>query len=396
MENYNYPDIMVLGSTGSVGTQAIDVAQKENIKVKALSADKNSVLVEKQARALGVSACAMNDASAAKDLKERLSDTNIKVYSGKDGICEMIRNVSSTNGYPVTAINSIVGGAGLKPTLAVLESGNKLALANKESLVVGGHKVMALANEKNTEILPVDSEHSAIFQCLRAGKSQEIKKILLTASGGPFFGYNKEQLKNITVERALAHPTWKMGAKITIDSATLMNKGFEVIEAVHLFGVSPENVQVIVHRESIIHSAIEYIDNSIIAQMSKPDMRHCVQYALTHPHRAYGVTEELDLFSIGKLTFAKPDTDTFSLLKLATDAISIGGAVPGVLNFANEVAVAAFLNREISFTGIFELVEKTVEHYKYSSNITDIDDILLVCDEAQIYAKKLITDKAVR
>ena len=395
MENYNYPEIMVLGSTGSVGTQAIDVAQKENIKVKALSADKNSCLVEKQARALGVCACAMNDTDAAKDLKARLSDTDIKVYSGKEGICEMIHNVSSANGNPMTAINSIVGGAGLGPTLAVLESGKKLALANKESLVVGGHTVMALAKEKNTEILPVDSEHSAIFQCLRSGKTQEIKKILLTASGGPFFGYNKEQLQDITVEKALAHPTWKMGAKITIDSATLMNKGFEVIEAVHLFGVKPENVQVVVHRESIIHSAIEYIDNSIIAQMSKPDMRHCVQYALTHPHRTYGVTEELDLFSVGKLTFAKPDTNTFTLLKLAIDAVSIGGAVPGVLNFANEVAVAAFLNREISFLGISELVEKTVDHYRYSSSITNIDEILSVCDEAQIFAKKLITDKAV-
>lgn len=396
MERYNYPEIMVLGSTGSVGTQAIDVAKKENIKVRALSADKNSKLVEMQARELGVSACAMNDENAAKDLRERLSDTDIKVYSGKDGICEMIHEVSSTNGLSMTAINSIVGGAGLKPTLAVLESGHKLALANKESLVVGGHKVMELAKENNTEILPVDSEHSAIFQCLRAGKQQEIKKILLTASGGPFFGYNKEQLKDITVERALAHPTWKMGAKITIDSATLMNKGFEVIEAVHLFGVQPKNVQVVVHRESIIHSAIEYIDNSIIAQMSKPDMRHCVQYALTHPHRTHGVTEELDLFSIGKLTFAMPDTDTFTLLKLATDAISIGGAVPGVLNFANEVAVDAFLNKKISFIGIFELVENTVDHFRYSANITDINDILEVCDEAQIYAKNLITNKAVR
>ena len=391
MKNFNYPELMILGSTGSVGTQAIDVAMRENIPVLALSADKNSSLIEKQARALSsVRACAMNDVDAARDLKSRLADTNIKVYGGKEGICEMIETVSSDSEKPVTAINSIVGGAGLMPTLSVLKSGKTLALANKESLVVGGEAVMKLAKEKNSEILPVDSEHSAIFQSLRSGNNKEIKKLILTASGGPFFGYNKEQLEGITVERALAHPTWKMGAKITIDSATLMNKGFEVIEAVHLFDVSPDKVEVVVHRESIIHSAVEYIDNSIIAQMSKPDMRHCVQYALTHPMRAEAVTEELDLFSVGKLTFARPDMDTFRLLPLAIKAIKMGGAVPGVLNAANEVAVAAFLNKQISFVGIFELVEKTVEKFSYSSSVHNIEDILKICAEAEAFAKNQI------
>ena len=390
MKNFNYPELMILGSTGSVGTQAIDVAMRENIPVLALSADKNSKLIEEQARTLNVRACAMNDVLAANDLKSRLADTNIKVYGGKEGICEMIESVSSDNGKPVTAINSIVGGAGLMPTLSVLRSGKTLALANKESLVVGGETVMKLAKEKNSEILPVDSEHSAIFQSLRSGSGKEIKKLILTASGGPFFGYNREQLEGITVERALAHPTWKMGAKITIDSATLMNKGFEVIEAVHLFDVSPDKVEVVVHRESIIHSAVEYIDNSIIAQMSKPDMRHCVQYALTHPMRAEAVTEELDLFSVGKLTFARPDMDTFRLLPLAIKAIKMGGAVPGVLNAANEVAVAAFLNKQISFVGIFELVEKTVDKFSYSSSIHDIEDILKICFEAETFAKNQI------
>ena len=390
MKNFNYPELMILGSTGSVGTQAIDVAVRENIPVLALSADKNSKLIEQQARALNVRACAMNSIEASYDLKARLADTNIKVYGGKEGICEMIEAVSSDNGKPVTAINSIVGGAGLMPTLSVLQSGKTLALANKESLVVGGETVMKLAKEKNSEILPVDSEHSAIFQSLRSGNSKEIKKLILTASGGPFFGYNKEQLEGITVERALAHPTWKMGAKITIDSATLMNKGFEVIEAVHLFDVSPDKVEVVVHRESIIHSAVEYIDNSIIAQMSKPDMRHCVQYALTHPMRADAVTEELDLFSTGKLTFARPDMDTFRLLPLAILAIKMGGAVPGVLNAANEVAVAAFLNKQISFVGIFELVEKTVDKFSYSSSIHNIEDILKICCEAETFAKNQI------
>ncbi len=390
MKNFNYPELMILGSTGSVGTQAIDVATRENIPVLALSADKNSSLIEKQARALSVCACAMNDVDAARDLKTRLADTNIKVYGGKEGICEMIETVSSTDQKPITAINSIVGGAGLMPTLSVLQSGKTLALANKESLVVGGEAVMKLAKEKNSEILPVDSEHSAIFQSLRSGDNKEIKKLILTASGGPFFGYNKEQLEGITVERALAHPTWKMGAKITIDSATLMNKGFEVIEAVHLFDVSPDKVEVVVHRESIIHSAVEYIDNSIIAQMSKPDMRHCVQYALTHPQRTKAVTEELDLFSVGKLTFARPDMDTFRLLPLAIKAIKMGGAVPGVLNAANEVAVAAFLNKQISFVGIFELVEKTVDKFSYSSSIHNVEDILKICSEAEAFAKNQI------
>ena len=390
MKNFNYPELMILGSTGSVGTQAIDVAMREHIPVLALSADKNAKLIEEQARALGVRACAMNDVSAANDLKSRLADTNIKVYAGREGICHMIEEVSSDNENPVTAINSIVGGAGLMPTLSVLRSGKTLALANKESLVVGGETVMKLAKEKNSEILPVDSEHSAIFQSLRSGNNKEIKKLILTASGGPFFGYNREQLEGITVERALAHPTWKMGAKITIDSATLMNKGFEVIEAVHLFDVSPDKVEVVVHRESIIHSAVEYIDNSIIAQMSKPDMRHCVQYALTHPQRTEAVTEELDLFSVGKLTFARPDMDTFRLLPLAIRAIKMGGAVPGVLNAANEVAVAAFLNKQISFVGIFELVEKTVDKFSYSSSVHNIEDILKICDEAETFAKNQI------
>ena len=387
MKQFNYPELIILGSTGSVGTQAIDVAIKENIPVLALSADRNSALIEKQARALGVRACAMNDIDAARDLRTRLADTDIKVFTGKEGICEMTESISSNKERPITAINSIVGGAGLLPTLSVLKSGKTLALANKESLVVGGDTVMKLAKENNSEILPVDSEHSAIFQCLRSGSNKEIKKLILTASGGPFFGYNKEQLEGITVERALAHPTWKMGAKITIDSATLMNKGFEVIEAAHLFNVSPDKIEVVVHRESIIHSAIEYIDNSIIAQMSKPDMRHCVQYALTHPLRAEAVTEELDLFSVGKLTFAKPDMETFTLLPLAIKAIKIGGAVPGVLNAANEVAVAAFLNKKISFVGIFELVEKTVDRFAYSSSVHDIEDILKICDEAEAFAK---------
>ncbi|MBQ2249940.1 MAG: 1-deoxy-D-xylulose-5-phosphate reductoisomerase [Clostridia bacterium] len=383
-----YSPLTILGSTGSVGEQAFDVAVKHGIPVRALSANRNAARIEQQARALGVSACAMADESAAKDLKCRLADTGVHVYAGTEGICEMI---SATEGEErETVLNSIIGSAGLAPTLATLHAGKRLALANKESLVCAGEAVMALAREKDLEILPVDSEHSAIFQALRAGDKKSIKRILLTASGGPFYGMTRDQLKEITVERALAHPTWSMGAKITVDSATLMNKGFEVIEAVHLFGVSPQQIEVLVHRESIMHSAVEYSDNSVIAQMSVPDMRLCVQYALTHPARTEAVIPPLDLTAVGKLTFSHPDTETFVLLRLALDAIGKGGALPAVLNAANEVAVAAFLERKLSFVGIFDLVTQTVERLDAAKNTSDIDDILAYDREARAIANEIL------
>lgn len=382
--------MIVLGSTGSVGEQAIDVASKLGVGVNAISAHTNSKRAEQQARKFGVSACAMSDQDAASDLKIRLADTNIKVFSGTDGICEMINSTDTNSEAGQIVENSIVGEAGLLPTMATLKSNKKLALANKESLVVGGEIVMELARANEQVILPVDSEHCAIFQSLRSGKACEIKKIILTASGGPFFGYTKEQLEKITVEEALAHPTWKMGAKITIDSSTLMNKGFEVIEAVHLFGVSSDKIQVTVHRESIIHSAVEYIDNSVIAQMSVPDMRHCVQYALTHPHRMEGPTEELDLFEVGKLTFARPDMETFPLLKIAYDAIKMGGALPAVLNAANEEAVAAFLSHRISYNDIAETVSYTVDSMTYAKDIHDLEGIFSVSAEARRIANTKI------
>ncbi len=387
------PDMIVLGSTGSVGQQAMDVARQLNICVNAISANKDVNTVEKQAREFKVKACALSDEASAKELKYRLSDTNIKVYSGSDGICEMVTNTSSENENGQIVENSILGEAGLKPTLATLKSGKKLALANKESLVVGGETVMKAARESKHEILPVDSEHCAIFQCLRAGNNKEIKNIILTASGGPFFGYSSDILKGVTLEDTLAHPTWNMGAKITVDSATLMNKGFEVIEAVHLFGVKPEQIKVVVHRESIIHSAVEYIDNSIIAQMSVPDMRHCVQYALSHPERCQATTHELDLFSIGKLTFAKPDTETFVLLGKAIEVISKGGALPAVLNASNEEAVAAFLNGKISFSDISKIVCGTLERFEFSKNEHELDEILNIAAESRALANSLINSK---
>ena len=387
----NKPSMIILGSTGSVGEQAVDVALKMQVKVDAISAHKNAKRAEEQARLFGVKACAMSDESAARDLKERLRDTDIKVYGGNDGICEMVAVTDSDNPSGQIVENSIVGEAGLKPTLATLESGKRLALANKESLVVGGEAVMAAAKKSGNEILPVDSEHCAIFECLRAGKKDEIKNIILTASGGPFFNYSKEQLEKVTVKTALAHPTWKMGPKITIDSATLMNKGCEVIEAVYLFGVRPEQVKVVVHRESIIHSAVEYIDNSVIAQMSVPDMRHCVQYALTYPERMSAETQELDLFSVGKLTFAKPDTDTFVLLSKAFDAIKTGGAMPAILNAVNEEAVTAFLDEKISFLNIADIVCEVLDKNAHGADVHSIDDILALAGESRKIARDIIS-----
>lgn len=385
MQENNITKISVLGSTGSVGEQALDVAAKFGYQVNSLSANKNAKRVEEQARRFNVKSVAMADEAAASDLRTRLSDTDIKVYSGDSGICEMI---SADNAE--TIVNSIIGEAGLLPTLAVIDNGARLALANKESLVVAGDIVMSRARERGVEILPVDSEHSAIFQCLKAGRKQEIKKILLTASGGPFYGYTREQLNEITVERALAHPTWKMGAKITVDSATLMNKGFEVIEAAHLFGVSSKNIEVVVHPESIIHSMVEYVDNSVIAQLSVPDMRLCIQYAVTYPQRTEAAINELDLFTISKLTFKRPDTETFSLLKCAIDAIDKGGALPAVLNAANEVAVSAFLNKKIGFYDITESVCDVCERLSKAKDVTTLDSILDYDKEARALAKSIL------
>lgn len=378
-------NIAVLGSTGSVGEQALDVADKFSFNVSAISANKNFKRVEEQARKFGVSYVAMADESAAAELRVRLADTNVKVFSGEDGICQMI-NAEKRD----TVLNSIIGEAGLLPTLAVIDSGARLALANKESLVVAGEIVMKAAREKGVEVLPVDSEHCAIFQCLKSGNNNEVKRILLTASGGPFFGKQVDELKNIRVEEALAHPTWKMGAKITIDSATLMNKGFEVIEAVHLFGVPASKIKVVVHRESIIHSMVEYIDNSVIAQLSVPDMRLCAQYAVTYPQRQPAVIDELDLFEISKLTFAEPDIKTFSLLAYARDCIEKGGALPAVLNAANEIAVAEFLKGNIGFYSITECVCSVVDGMQHAKNEHTLDGIIAADRAAREMARKIL------
>ena len=377
--------ISILGSTGSVGEQGIDVADKFGFEVKSLSANKNYKRVEEQARKFNVSSVAMSDIDAAKELKTRLADTSVKVYAGENGICEMVDAEEND-----VVLNSIIGEAGLLPTLAVIDSGARLALANKESLVVAGEIVKAKAKENNVEILPVDSEHSAIFQCLKCGEKKEVKRIHLTASGGPFFGYKKEQLQDISVEQALAHPTWKMGAKITIDSATLMNKGFEVIEAVHLFDVGVDKINVVVHRESIIHSMVEYIDNSVIAQMSVPDMRLCAQYAITYPERTNAVIDELDLFIVGRLTFAEPDLDSFGLLRCAMECIKAGGALPAVLNASNEIAVAAFLKNKIKFYDITESVTRVVNDMSKARDVHTLEGIIECDREARELTQRIL------
>ena len=389
-EIQGYPDLIILGSTGSVGTQAADVAAAHGIRVRGLSAHRNVEAVEAQARRFLPDCAVMTDPEAAADLRLRLADTPVRVLSGFAGIRDMIGETQTENPHGLTVENSILGEAGLRPTLDTLEAGHRLALANKESLVVGGELVMALSRRTGNEILPVDSEHCAIFQCLRAGERREVRRILLTASGGPFFGYTQEQLARVTKQMTLAHPTWRMGQKITVDSATLMNKGFEVIEAVHLFGVAPEQVQVVVHRESIVHSLVEYVDRSVIAQLSVPDMRHCVQYALTHPHRlpAGDTVGELDLFSVGKLTFCPPDTATFPLLALAVACIRRGGALPAVLNAANEVVVAAFLQDRIGFLQMSDVIERTMRKASFIVN-PSYEDYVATDTEARRLAAEL-------
>ena len=364
--------IGVLGSTGSVGVQTLDVAAHHGIKVDILCADKNIKLMETQARQFKPTYCVMNDLTAAAELKKKLADTDIKVLYGINGISEAINNTSAE-----MIFNSIMGIAGLMPTLILIYAGKDIALANKETLVTAGAIVMREAKANNVKIIPVDSEHSAVFQCLES--ENKIKRILLTCSGGPFYNKKRYDLLTVTPEKALAHPTWNMGAKISIDSATLINKGLEVIEAVRLFGVAPDEVEVLIHRESIIHSMVEYNDNAVIAQLSKPDMRLCIQYALTYPYRHHGQSEQLDLFKIGSLTFVKPDTDTFTLLPLAYEAVKLGGIIPTVLNGANECAVELFLNHKISFTDIFDIVSEAVKNavpYNIPDTAVSIDDII--------------------
>ncbi len=363
--------ISVLGSTGSIGTQALDVARTGGYKVSALAAHSNIKLAEEQVREFMPKIVAMYDEAAASDLKTRLADTSIHVVSGDEGVC-----LAAACEEADTVLNAIVGIAGLRPTMSAIKAKKTLALANKESLVTGGTLVTSAAKENGVPILPVDSEHSAIFQCMQGLPENSLKKIILTASGGPFYNKTKSELEKVTVADALNHPNWSMGRKITIDSATLMNKGFEVIEAVHLFSVSAEDIEVLVHRQSIVHSAVETVDGAVIAQLGTADMRLPIQYALTYPERIPCPCKSLSLSEVGTLTFAKPDRETFPCLDLCIKASLEGGLKTAAVNGANEAAVQLFLEGKISFLQIPELVFRACEAQPQVTNFT-IDDVFL-------------------
>lgn len=354
--------LSILGSTGSIGTQALKVMRGLNkagrmpVRVAVLAAHHNAELLEQQVREFSPEAVAVFDSCAAEDLRTRLRDLNVQVLEGMDGLCQ----AAAWDGVDIT-LNSVVGMVGLQPTLAAIKAKKILALANKETLVAGGALVMEAARQNGVDILPVDSEHSAIFQCLQGNNRKELRRILLTASGGPFFGKTRDELAGVTPEQALAHPNWSMGAKVTIDSATMMNKGLEVMEASWLFGVPPEQIQVVVHRESIVHSMVEYADSSVIAQLGVPDMCLPIQYALTYPQRLPSPAAGLDLFTAQTLHFYPPDMEAFPCLAIAIEALKRGGLAPAAVNGANEQAVGAFLQGKLSFMQIPELCAQAVE-----------------------------------
>lgn len=363
--------IAILGSTGSIGTQTLDIVREQvDIQIVAMAAGSNISLLEAQMREFKPSLVSVWDEKKAKELRTNTKDLGIKIVSGMEGLLEV--SVIPESEILVTAI---VGMLGIRPTIAAIRAGKKIALANKETLVTAGHIIIPLAKEYKVPILPVDSEHSAIFQSLQGAGDNKISRILLTASGGPFRGRKADELKNIQVEDALKHPNWSMGRKITIDSSTLVNKGLEVMEAKWLFDVTLDQIQVVVHPQSVIHSAVEYQDGAVIAQLGTPDMRLPIQYALYYPERRNLSGRRLDLFEIADLTFEKPDTDTFRGLALAYQAMEKGGNIPTVYNAANEKAVSLFLDRKISYPEITELIEACMEDAEFIDH-PDVDEIL--------------------
>ena len=364
--------LSILGSTGSIGTQTLDIvrANKEELRVAALAAGSNIDLLEKQIREFHPELVAVYDEKRAEELKKRTAGLNVKIAGGMDGVIE----AACIDG-PDTVVTSMVGMIGIRPTIAAIKAGKDIALANKETLVCAGHIIMPMAKEYNVSILPVDSEHSAIFQSMNGENRKRISKILLTASGGPFRGKKREELKEMTVEDALKHPNWSMGRKITVDSATLVNKGLEVMEAGWLFDVPTDRIQVVVHPQSIIHSMVEYEDGAVIAQLGMPDMKLPIQYALSYPDRRYLDSERVDFFRLREMTFEEPDTDTFRGLKLAMRASAEGGSMPTVFNAANEKAVAMFLDRKIGFLDIYDIIESAMD--AHSTIVSpDVDSIL--------------------
>ena len=375
--------IAILGSTGSIGTQTLDIVRKEpDLQVTAMAAGSNVELMERQVREFHPALVAMWTEEAANDLRRRLQDLPVRVTYGMDGLLEVATHEESE-----VLVTAIVGMIGIRPTIAAIESGKDIALANKETLVTAGHIIMPLAARKGVSILPVDSEHSAIFQSMHGENRTRVEKILLTASGGPFRGKKREELMSMTVEDALNHPNWSMGKKVTIDSASLVNKGLEVMEAKWLFDVELDQIQVVVHPQSIIHSAVQYVDGGIMAQLGVPDMKLPIQYALFYPDRRPMDTKRVDLFSLGQLTFEEPDTDTFRGLELAYRAARRGGTLPTVFNAANEMAVALFLQRKITFLQIPELIESSMENHQVT-DAPSVEKILETETETYDYIKR--------
>ena len=363
--------IALLGSTGSIGTQTLDVVRNQgDIQVTAMAAGSNIALLEKQIREFHPSIAAVWDEKKALELKAKVADLPVKVVSGMDGLLE-----AATEKEAQIVVTAVVGMIGIRPTIAAMEAGKDIALANKETLVTAGHIIMPLAEKLGVKILPVDSEHSAIFQSLNGEHGNKIHKILLTASGGPFRGHTREQMASVQVEDALKHPNWSMGRKITIDSSTMVNKGLEVMEAHWLFDVEMDQVQVVVQPQSIIHSMVEYEDGAVIAQLGTPDMRLPIQYALHYPERRYLPGDRLDFWKLSQITFEKPDLENFHGLALAYEAGRRGGSLPTVFNAANEYAVAKFLNREISYLEITDMIQKAMEHHKVIDDPT-VEQIL--------------------
>nr|WP_297279295.1 1-deoxy-D-xylulose-5-phosphate reductoisomerase [uncultured Butyricicoccus sp.] len=362
--------LSILGATGSIGTQTIDILSSIDAEVVALTTNRNIKLLEQQARALHPKLCVAFDEAAAKELKTALADTDITVLAGMDGLV-----AAATHPDCDTVVTAVVGMVGLLPTLAAIDAGKDIALANKETLVCAGQLVMDAARRKGVHILPVDSEHSAIFQCIQACQGNALDKIILTASGGPFFGKTAEQLKMVTREQALQHPNWSMGAKITTDSATMMNKGLELLEAMWLYDLPESQIEIVVHRESIVHSLIEFADGAVLAQLGVPDMRLPIQYALTYPERLPCKVPRLSLAEVGRMTFYAPDNQAFPAMNLARHAARRKGNVGAVLNGANEAAVGRFLSGNLPFWKIPQLVEKAMEQVPYQAQPT-LDDIL--------------------
>ncbi len=377
-------NLSIFGSTGSIGTQALSLVKQLGINITAISGHSNVELLEKQALEFKPKTVCMTDENAAKSLKIKLAHTDIKVVFGKQGLIEIAREDKSD-----TVLNSVVGVAGLEPTIEAIKAKKNIALANKETLVVGGKLITDIVKQNDVAMLPVDSEHSAIFQCLEGAKQNRLKKIFLTASGGPFFKYTKKQLETVTLEDALRHPNWSMGKKITVDSATLMNKGLELIEAMRLFDIAPDDIEITVHRQSIIHSMIEFEDNSVIAQLGLPDMRIPIQFALTYPKRISCPVEPLTIEKMGSLTFEKADCDTFVCLKASITAARRGGTATCIVNAANERAVELFLDNKIRFLEIGEAVLSSLDNIPIKDDYT-LEDLIETDILTRNYVDKIV------